>query len=142
MMDVCDKEDEPSGLLLGRGHLEQELPFAPPRALHDLSGPHLDSPELSGSLFQVPAEEIVVRVMLPLAVHVVESPVKTHGSGEFVKLLGAFRGDHVAPMIVDDHLFPYSVAPSPCRHLHGFFGLRNPILIRFGFHYRGKRVRL
>ena len=84
MTDVCNWEDPPTGPLLGCGRLEEEGPSAPPRALHDLSGPHFDSPELSGPLFQVPAEEIVVRVMLPLAVHVVESPVKTHGAREFV----------------------------------------------------------
>ncbi len=47
-----------------------------------------------------------MRVVLPPAVYVVESPVKTHGAGEVVQLPGAFRGDHMAPMIVDDHLSP------------------------------------
>ena len=84
MTDVCSREDPPTGPLLGCGRLGEEGPSAPPRALHELSGPHLYSPEQSRPLFQVPAQEIVVRVMLPLAVHVVESPVKTHGTGEFV----------------------------------------------------------
>ena len=72
---------------MGCGHLQGEGLSAPPRALHELSGPHLDGPEESGPLFQEPVEEIVVRVVLPPAVYVVESPVKTHGAGEIVQLL-------------------------------------------------------